>query len=215
MVAPEIALYWLCGWALWLSEFHRRDIYHLVFGSPLLIVLCIHALTTSRMKLANSALQLLAISAVCLAAFNFFLMAALAHPTATRVGTFTVFGEEKALAFLNEHVAPGEEILVYPYCPSYYFLSATTNPTRYSFLQYNYNTASQYQEVLSILERRRIRYVIWDTASETRDADNPSKLQPRGPNDLIIEPYLESHYKLVEDDHGVWIMERKSVAVAK
>src|ERR1017187_5522154 len=36
-VTPEIVLYWLSGWALWLSEFHRSDIWHLVFGSPLLI----------------------------------------------------------------------------------------------------------------------------------------------------------------------------------
>src|SRR5580704_10871343 len=33
-VRPEIVFYWLCGIALWLSEFHRKDIFHLVFGSP-------------------------------------------------------------------------------------------------------------------------------------------------------------------------------------
>src|SRR6266851_796259 len=40
-VRPEVVLYWLCGWALWFSEIHRKDIFHLVFGSPLLIILCI------------------------------------------------------------------------------------------------------------------------------------------------------------------------------
>ena len=39
---PEILLYWLCGVALWLSEIHRKDIFHLVFGSPLLMILCIY-----------------------------------------------------------------------------------------------------------------------------------------------------------------------------
>ena len=32
---------------------------------------------------------------------------------------------------------------------------------------------------------------------------------------LLMEPYLESHYKLVEDDHGVRIMERKDDNLAK
>jgi hypothetical protein len=32
---------------------------------------------------------------------------------------------------------------------------------------------------------------------------------------LLMEPYLESHYKLVEDDHGVRVMERKDEDHAK
>src|SRR5262249_34548074 len=31
--------FWLVGWALWISEAHRPDIYHLVLGSPVLLVL--------------------------------------------------------------------------------------------------------------------------------------------------------------------------------
>jgi len=48
---PTVLLYWLCGWALWLSEIHRKDICHLVSGSPLLIILCIYLLAESRGKL--------------------------------------------------------------------------------------------------------------------------------------------------------------------
>ena len=84
-VRPEIVLYWLCGIALWLSEFHRKDIFHLVFGSPLLIILCIYYLQQYRAKVAGLGLQVLAISATCLAGFNLFL-ALSAHPMATRVG---------------------------------------------------------------------------------------------------------------------------------
>ena len=216
-VTPEIALYWLCGWALWLSEFHRKDIEHLVFGSPLLIILFVHGLAGSHRKLANAALQLLAISGVCLAGFHCcVVLAAGAHTSATRVGKVAVLGQEAVLKFLNENVSPGEEILIYPYGPTYYFLSATTNPTRYSLLIYNYNTPSQFQEVVGILDRRRVKYVIWDTTFESRIAKYvfPGS-QPRSPNDLIIEPYLESHYRLVEDDGGIHIMERKGEDLEK
>ena len=42
----------------------------------------------------------------------------------------------------------------------YYFLSATTNPTRYSLLMYNYNTSSQFEEVVRALEDRKVTYVV-------------------------------------------------------
>jgi hypothetical protein len=209
-ITPVIALYWLCGWALWLSEIHRRDIEHLVFGSLLLIVLCIHALTESRKKLADIALQLIAICAVCLAGFNCcFALIAGTHTTETRVGKVAVLGQDAVLKFLNKHVSPGEEVFYYPLGPTYYFLSATTNPTRYSFLTYNYNTPAQFREVVAVMDQRQVRYVIWDKEFETRAAENFPGMQPKNASDLIVEPYLESHYNLVEDDHGVYIMERK------
>jgi hypothetical protein len=209
-IKPVIALYWLCGWALWLSEFHRRDIEHLVFGSTLLIILCVHALTESRKKPADIALQILAICAVCLAGFNCCtVLVAGAHRSATRVGRVAVLGQDALLSFLNEHTSPGDEVFYYPYGPTYYFLSATTNPTRYSFLTYNYNTPSQFREVVAVIDQRRVRYVIWDKAFETKAEKNFPGMRPKNPNDLIVEPYLETHYRLVEDENGIQIMERK------
>lgn len=209
-ITPEITLYWLCGWAFWLSEFHRKDIEHLVFGSTLLVILCVHALTRSHGRLAKISVQILAISAVCLAGFNCcFALVAGAHVSTTRVGRIAILGQESVLKFLNEHVSPGEDILIYPYAPTYYFLSATTNPTRYSLLMYNYNTRAQFQEVVQCLEQRKVKYVIWDTTFPARASHNFPGLQPSNPSDLIIEPYLESHYKLVEDLNGIHIMERE------
>lgn len=216
-LSPELVLYWLCGWALFISEFHRKDIQHLVFGSPLLVIICVQALTESRRKLAEVALQALAISAVCLAALNcFVVLAAEAHTSVTRAGTVAVSGSDDLLMFLNERVKPGEEILLYPYCPTYYFLSATTNPTPYSLLIYNYNTREQFQEVVGILERRRVRYVIWFTAFlPAAEKEHFWGSQPVSPDDLIVEPYLESHYKVIEDKDNIRIMERKDEDPAK
>jgi hypothetical protein len=207
---PEIMLYWLCGCALWLSEFHRRDIYHLVFGSPLLIILCVHFLAEYRGKVAKFALRSLYVSAGCLACFNLFLVMA-AHPIATRVGSVAELKNDPVLTFLDEHLSPGEEMFVYPYNPMYYFLSATTNPTAYSFLMYNYNSPSQFHDVVGVLEQDKVKYVVWDTNFVTKTA--PSAFPTRKdvpPTELIIEPYLESHYKVVKTEDGVRIMERKS-----
>jgi hypothetical protein len=205
---PEIVLYWLCGWALWLSEIHRKDICHLVFGSLLLMILCIHYLEQYRSKIADLALQVLAISAACLAGFNLFLVLS-ARPIPTRVGSVAAFKNIPVLALLEDKVAPGEEIFAYPYCPMYYFLSATTNPTRYGGLVYNFNTPSQFAEVIRVLDQRRVRYVVWDTKFETEVVPAMFPASARmPPGALIIEPYLESHYKLVKEEDGVRLLER-------
>jgi hypothetical protein len=205
---PEIVLYWLCGWALWLSEIHRKDICHLVFGSPLLMILFIYYLQQYRAKVADLALQILAISAACLAGFNLFL-ALSARPTATRVGSVALFKSDPVLTVLQSKTGPGEEIFAYPYCATYYFLSATTNPTRYGALLYDFNTPSQFEEVVRVLEQRRVRYVVWNTGfQETRKIFFPG--MKKVPDDqLIVEPYLESHYKVVWADADNRLMERK------
>jgi hypothetical protein len=209
-VRPEVVLYWLCGLALWLSEIHRKDICHLVFGSALLLVLCVYYLEQYRAKIASLTLQLLAISGCCLAGFNFFLVLA-AHPMATRVGTVRVFKPIPILDVLDDKVAPGEVIFAYPYCPTYYFLSGTTNPTRYGALVYNFDTPEQFDQVAAVLELRRVRYAVWDT---TYQANIPGASPRVSPDQLVIEPYLESHYRLVKEEDGVRLMERKDEAHA-
>jgi len=205
---PEILLYWLCGWALWLSEIHRQDIAHLVVGSPLLIILCVYFLVEFRGKISGWALQLLAVSAGALAVINLFIVLCV-HSVPTRVGSVGVFKQDPVLAFLDTQIAPGTEIFIYPACPMYYFLSGTTNPTRYSLLMYNYNTPSQFRDVIRILDQHRVRYVVWDTKFETKAAQYFSAAMYRPAGGLLMEPYLESHYRLVQDFHGTRIMERK------
>jgi hypothetical protein len=207
-VGPELVLYWLCGWALWLSEIHRKDICHLVFGSPLLIILCIYYLEQYRAKVADLALQILAISATCLAGFNLFLVLS-ARPLATRVGSVALLKSDPVITLLQSKAGPGEEIFAYPYCAIYYFLSATTNPTRYGALLYNFDTPSQFEEVVRVLDQRRVRYVVWNAGLQ-EDMKTYFPGMKKVPDDqLIVEPYLESHYKVVWADADTRLMERK------
>ena len=195
-VSSQVILYWLCGLAIWLSELHRKDIAHIVFGSPLLIILCIYYLEQYRAKIAKLSLQVLVVSAGCLAAFNLFLVLS-ARPMPTRVGPVAMFKSEPVLALLQERVAPGDEILAYPYIPMYYFLSATINPTRYSGILYNFNTSPQFEEVVRALEQRRVRYVVWNTGFRESAMKHVFPALQKIPDDkLIVEPYLESHYKV-------------------
>ena len=204
---PVILLYWLCGWALWLSEIHRKDIGHLVAGSPLLIILCVHFLAERRERIAGTVLQILTLSAGALVTVNLLILIT-AHTVTTRAGGVAMFQPDPVIEFLNEHTVPGEEIFAYPYCPKYYFLSSTTNPTRYSLLIYGYNTSSQFRDAIQTLEQRKVKYVIWDTHFEALVSLFPASAHVLA-SEMFMEPYLELHYRQVALLDGVHIMKRK------
>ena len=81
-----------------------------------------------------------------------------------------LFKADPVLKAVEGRAAPGEEIFVYPSSPEYYFLTATTNPTRYSGLGYNYNSSSDFQGVVRILDEHHVRYVLWDTGLDEKSA---------------------------------------------
>jgi hypothetical protein len=120
-----------------------------------------------------------------------------------------MFKPDPVIAFVDSHVAVGTEIFVYPTSPMLYFLTGTINPTRYSLLVYNYNTPSQFQDAIRILQQHKTKYVLWDTTFATKAALYFSLAVERPSGGLLMEPYLESHYRVVKDANGVRIMERK------
>ena len=63
------------------------------------MILCVYYLQQYRAKIADLALQILAISATCLACFNLFL-ALSARPVATRVGSVALFKSDPAITCL-------------------------------------------------------------------------------------------------------------------
>jgi hypothetical protein len=197
---------------MWLSELHRKDITHLVFGSPLLVIVCIFYLQESRGKGYDIALQALSIVSVCLAGCT-LIPALLTHPTMTRVGQASLSKPKPVLAAIDSHVAAGGDLFVYPYSPMYYFLSKANNPTRYSFLTYNYHTPAQFEEVIRDLDQHRVKYVLWDKQVQNDVID---VLFPKAhPKQLIMEPYLESHYRPIWVNGGVFLMQRNEDGPAK
>lgn len=203
----QIQLLCLSGIALWVSELHRTDMTHLVFGSPLLIILSVHFLAKYSTRIADAALQLLTISAVCLAGFNLLILAA-AHRVETRMGSVRMFTDAEAHSFVEKVIPAGEVVFAYPYCPSYYFLHGFVNPTRFSLLTYNYNTSDQFMEVVHNLDHDNVKYVVWDVRFQQVEARVfPSAVPPLGQR--IIEPYLESHYEEIALVDGKRIMRRK------
>lgn len=205
------APYWLAGAALWISEMHRKDLPHIVYGSPLLVILAFYLCRQARGRLARWTLQLTAICASALALMNPLIAMGAPHTTYTRRGVVRdAFNEDPVLEFIDRRVQPGQPVFVYPYAPLYYFLSATRNPTRYSILMYRINTDAQFRDAVQALETNNVRYVFWDRSFTQRiNKSFPSyRIPPQ--NELIMEPYLVEHYRVVgHTDTGFQFLERK------
>jgi hypothetical protein len=203
--------YWIAGCAFWLSEMHRRDLAHIVWGSPLLVLLAFSYGRQLKGKWVRVGLRMVTFCAVLLALLNPLVALVANHKLTTRRGTmYTAFPPDAVLDYLNAHVAPGEPLFVYPYSPMYYFLSAASNPTRYSILLYQTNTDQQLREVTRTIEATKVKYVVWDRSFPAWVRTwFPAYRMPLQ-NELIIEPYLMDHYRVVSGaDDRYDLLERK------
>ena len=116
----------------------------------------------------------------------------------------------RLLEFLKTHTDPSEYVFIYPYQPIYYFAAKLRNPTRYSYIQYSLHTRAQFAEAVHDLDQKQVRYVVFDTllSGEHFQGMFPAYRQPEK-SQLIIEPYLEAHYRLAYDLGRFHILERE------
>jgi hypothetical protein len=82
----------------------------------------------------------------------------------TRRGTIKVPITETALDYLRLHTQPGEDIFVYPYYPTYYYLTVTSNPTPYDYMFPGMHTPEQLEEARNRIATRRPQVVLFDPA---------------------------------------------------
>jgi 4-amino-4-deoxy-L-arabinose transferase-like glycosyltransferase len=212
LFSARILPYWTAGVALWLSEIHRLDTEHLIYGSPMILVLLLFLWTTycqSRQFLKVSGIAFILVSLGLFGAFNVFVAVNASQQQSTRRGSVRLFAEDTALKFLHEEVKQGDSVFVYPYYPMYYFLADVRNPTRHSILMYHINTKAQFNEVILDLEQKKVNYVLWDTVVEGARLSIwfPGYRHP--PNEkLRLERYFETHYRVIGVKGGFKILRR-------
>jgi hypothetical protein len=206
----EIVPYWAAGYALWLAELHRHDIGHLRNGCLLLAVLFLtlcerhgKAWVRGCALVVGACLMLDAVVAGS---------SAFQHktPIHSRHGTLLDTHRDGTLDFLLSHTKPGDDVFVYPYRPIYYFLADVRNPTPFSGLVYHAANEHEFHEAVQDLETKKVRYVLWDAVFSGQGLKSvfPAYENPP-PDQLIMEPYLETHYREVAFANGFRILERK------
>lgn len=201
----------IAGAGLWLSEMHRKDAFHLAAGSPLLLVALLGNMQpVSKNWMLKAVKGVVATGLIVFGLSNFVARVQGARFVETRRGTVLSPMDDPALRFLNTAVKEREPVFIYPYCPMYYYLADVRNPTRYSFLLYDYNTPAQFDEVIVNLEQKKVRYVL-DAAGY---GDDPRKWFPtyREPaaDRLKLEQYIRQHYEATSVTHGFQLLQRRA-----
>jgi hypothetical protein len=99
------------------------------------------------------------------------------------------------VTYIQDRVPGGERILVYPYEPTYYYLTATYSPTSYEFFQPGMNTEAQALNMLSELDADPPRIVLYQVGfAEHVRRSWPNTPQRALKNDLV-DAYIHDHYR--------------------
>jgi hypothetical protein len=200
----------LAGAGLWLSEIHRRDMFHLAAGSPLLLVAILgNTQSISKAWIRTALMGVLAVALLAFGSLSFAAFAGSARPVETRRGTVMSALDNTALHLLSTAIKEREFVFIYPYCPMYYYLADLRNPTRYNVLLYGSNTPAQFDEVIRNLEEKRVRYVL--NAAGYGDDPRlwfPAYRQPAA-DKLKLEQYLTQHYEVTSVGNGFRFLQRR------
>jgi 4-amino-4-deoxy-L-arabinose transferase-like glycosyltransferase len=146
----------------------RADIIHFMYLAPLwyVVLACIlgapelhtHSLMAARRSL-------IAFVGITFGLMGFALLLAATgarNQTETRRGVIRTQGKDTVVEYIQAHVRPGEEVLVYPYLPLYNYLTATRSPSRYDYFQPGMNTPEQAQEIIASLKSHNVRAVLFE-----------------------------------------------------
>ncbi|MBV9342435.1 MAG: glycosyltransferase family 39 protein, partial [Acidobacteria bacterium] len=95
------------------------------------------------------------------AAFGLLALAVLLSATGarnrvqTRRGAIMSGGSDTVINYVESHLAPGAQLLVYPYLPLYNYLTMTRSPSRYLYFQPGMNTSEQGEEIVASLQTEK------------------------------------------------------------
>jgi hypothetical protein len=114
----------------------------------------------------------------------------------TRRGTLTTRTRDEVAEYVQARVPSGEQILIYPYEPTYYYLTRTYNPTGYEYYQPGMHTKAQALDLLSELKSHPPRVVLYELGFAGHIRNSWPNTQAR---DLISDPvadYIVREYRV-------------------
>jgi hypothetical protein len=165
-----LLLFLLAGVGSLFSELHEPNVLHLIWASPLILILFVDA--------GNEALRhrgwwqgplTVAAALSCalvmvVASRRVVRVAGRNAPAQTRRGTIflepgsaTIY--QKWVDVIERAVPAGGDTFIFPYDAQFYFLTATRNPTRYDVLIPGFNGPRQFEEAILSLEKRHPPFI--------------------------------------------------------
>lgn len=158
---PEVYLL-LSGGALVASAFPRWDLLHLLYVSPVFLVLAAWWMERVRFRLARVAVLFLLLVPAAAMCWHNFMGDGTEFALATPIGRVRVSRDEAAaMQMCLANIRPGDALFVFPYEPFFYFLTGGRNPTRYLWLQPGMMGAEDEHAALSELSARPPRWILY------------------------------------------------------
>jgi hypothetical protein len=146
----------------------RADITHLMYLANLWYVVLAWALQDrgSRLSLLSKARPyLIAYVSIAFGLMGFVLLLRVnsaQNHTQTRRGLVSWPVVDPVIAYVQDHVNAGSELLVYPYSPIYNYLTATHSPAPLDFFQAGMNTPQQAQEIIDAIKLHSGSAILFD-----------------------------------------------------
>jgi hypothetical protein len=193
---PDLRWFLLGGGALLLTQVPRMDTLHLVWSTPILLVL--GAVALERVPRPVALLCGLAVLALVWPTLSSRL-AYVSEPRATvadvEAPTQTAADIQGAVDDIQWRTQAGEPIFVYPTSPLLYALANRPNPTRFDHLNPGAATPAQIQAVIADLQGAGVKLVVisdfWQDAWGAPGAN------------AVLEDWLSTHYTEV-GRHGAY-----------
>jgi hypothetical protein len=146
----------------------RADIIHFMYLAPLWYVPLAWILEGPGFH--NAILRALRPYLVMLIGITFGLMSLVILTTATgahdrvatRRGIIRTGEKDAIIGYVQDHTAPGEKILVYPYLPLYYYLTGTRSAAPMDYFQPGMNTPQQAQEIIASLKTQDVSVILFE-----------------------------------------------------
>ena len=179
----------------------RADIIHFVHLTPLLYLVLAWVMdgTDIRGQLIRSIRPLVSLG--ILITFTTLGMAFLVRIGSaktvieTRRGVVLAKSSDAILEYVQTHVPAGSRILVYPYLPLYYYLTATFNPTSFDYLQPGMHTRQQEQEAIHQVSADRTAVIVFQPSFNDSIAASWPKTSLASLASDPVADYILSHYR--------------------
>ena len=171
----------------------RADVLHFVYLIPLLYIVLAWVTSGADIRSAGRSSFWACVSVAIFLIFTATGLAFLVSNRSSRVtvqtprGAVRISKEDSVLKFTLANVQPGSRILVYPYLPLYYFLTATFNPTRYDYLQPGMHTSPQREDMIREIRMNHIPVVLFELGFNEKIAGS----WPRTPLRFVAGNHVE------------------------
>jgi len=201
------------GLALWLSEFHRPDIMHLIYGCPLMLITfwLLWDSFSQRQSARVVVPVMVAVPLLFLATSQAIRAAGADYTVLTRRGPIVMPHDDRALQFLlSGEVARGDYVFVYPYYSMYYFLADVRNPTRFGEMMYGPGAKPYFDQAIAAIEAKKVKYILWDTVLEGENLKEwfPAYHHPPE-HEQWMELYFKAHYEQQAVLNGFRVLRRR------